>query len=266
MPRNAKVSLLAAIVLWSAMPVSAYAMGGDDHGRPEGVRPQATRPDGAAFGRPGAGPVSGGRPAGVPRQAFDGRGQVLDQRYNHGHYYPQMGSVRSSLPDDYRPYYRGGERFYFNAGVWYAPRGSGFVVVAPPPGLVISVLPPYYSTVWIGGSPYYYADNVYYTWQPDQNGYAVIDPPDNADQPTAPPDAPQPAQGSDDLIVYPKNGQSKDQQAADQYECHSWAKGQSGFDPTQPDGGVTSGDVDRSRTNYNRAMSACLQGRGYQVN
>ena len=81
------------------------------------------------------------------------------------------------------PYYRGGERFYFNAGVWYAPRGPGFVVVRPPPGLVISVLPPYYSTVWFGGLPYYYADNVYYTWNPADNGYVVAEPPENAENP-----------------------------------------------------------------------------------
>jgi hypothetical protein len=129
--------------------------------------------------------------------------------------------------------------------------------------LVISVLPPYYSTVWFGGIPYYYADNVYYTWQPDQNGYAVVDPPDNAEQPSLPPEAPQ---GSvDDPIIYPKNGQTKEQQAADQFECHTWAKTQTGFDPTQPAGGV-SGDPDRSRSSYNRAKAACLQGRGYQVN
>jgi hypothetical protein len=110
------------------------------------------------------------------------------------------------------------------------------VVIAPPPGLVISVLPPYYSTVWFGGVPYYYADNVYYTAQPDQGGYAVVDPPDNADAPSPPPaDAPQ-----DDLMIYPKNGQTKEQQAADQFECHNWAKGQTGFDPTQPGGGVSS--------------------------
>jgi hypothetical protein len=29
---------------------------------------------------------------------------------------------------------------------------------------------------------------------------------------------------------------------------------------------VQGNDADRSRANYNRAMSACLQGRGYQVN
>jgi hypothetical protein len=166
------------------------------------------------------------------------------------------------LPDGYRPYYRGGDRFYFSGGIWYAPRGPGFVVVVPPPGLVVSVLPPYYSTVWIGGVPYYYADNVYYTAQPDQGGYAVVDPPDNADAPSPPP-APDSSQG--DLMIYPKNGQTKEQQAADQFECNNWAKGQTGFDPTQPSGGI-SGNADAARNNYDRAMSACLQGRGYQVN
>src|SRR6202167_3326567 len=149
----------------------------------------------------------------APRPAMDGRGKELDSRYNHGHYYAPVGSFRPSLPDNYHPYYRGGNPYYFSGGVWYAPRGVGFIVVAPPVGLVIGALPVYYSTVWIGGSPYYYADNVYYTWQPDQNGYTVVDPPDNADQPTAAPDSPPDSQT--DLIIYPKNGQTKDQQAAD---------------------------------------------------
>ena len=52
---------------------------------------------------------------------------------------------------------------------------------APPVGLVVAVLPPYYSTVWIGSSPYYYANDVYYVWQPEQNGYVVVDPPAHAD-------------------------------------------------------------------------------------
>jgi len=195
------------------------------------------------------------------QRSFDGRGQVLDSRYNHGRYYPPMGTVRPFLPEGYRPYYRGGNRYYFSGGIWYAPRGPGFVVVAPPAGLMISVLPPYYSTVWFGGVPYYYADNVYYSWQPDQNGYAVVDPPPDADAPSSPPDSTP--QGG--LMIYPKNGQSKEQQAADQFECHNWAKGQTGFDPTQAGGGA-SGNADAARGNYDRAMSACLQGRGYQVN
>jgi hypothetical protein len=220
-------------------------------------------------------PAERAEPRGAPaRPAFDGRGQVLDSRYNHGRYYPPVGTVRPVLPEGYRPYIHGSDRFFFSGGIWYAPGPAGFVVVRPPVGLVIGVLPPYYSTVWFGGVPYYYADNVYYTWQPDQNGYVVSDPPPNADTPAPPPDpvpgAPQSGTPQMDLIIYPKNGQSKDQQAADQYECHTWAKGQTGFDPTQPGGAATAGSApdkpDIARSNYNRAMSACLQARGYQVN
>jgi hypothetical protein len=249
MTQTLKIALLSASILLWGLQASPSSADERDRGGAE-QRPQSRAP---AESRPA--PQSLGRPS------FDGRGQQLDSRYNHGRYYPPMGTIRPSLPDGYRPYYRGGSRYYFSGGVWYAPRGPGFVVVAPPLGLVISVLPPYYSTVWFGGIPYYYADNVYYTQQPDQGGYAVVDPPPNADAPSSPPsDSVQ-----DDLMIYPKSGQTKEQQAADQFECHNWAKGQTGFDPTQPGGGI-SGNADAARNNYNRAMSACLQGRGYQVN
>jgi hypothetical protein len=244
MNKTSKFALLCASAVFFGQGLQ-MAAAADEHGRPEPARAEPGRAQGRG-------------PAGRP--AVDARGQVLDSRYNHGRFYPPMGTVRPSLPEGYRPYYRGGDRFYFQGGIWYAPRGPGFVVVRPPRGLVISVLPPFYSTVWFGGVPYYYADNVYYSWQPDQNGYAVVDPPDDADSPSAPPDNAQ-----QDLIIYPKNGQSKDQQAADQFECHNWAKGQTGFDPTQPGGGQPGGSA-MNRSNYDRAMSACLQARGYQVN
>ncbi len=35
-------------------------------------------------------------------------------------------------------------------------------------------------------------------------------------------------------FVYPKKGQSKEQQQRDQYECHLWAVDQSGVDPMNP--------------------------------
>ena len=249
MTKIAKIAMLGLSLLFLGAQ-GAHVAVADEHGRPEGGRGEVARGD---AGR------SQGRPQGRG-EGRDGRGQVLDGRYNHGRYYPPMGTVRPALPEGYRPYYRGADRFYFSGGIWYSPRGPGFVVVRPPPGLVISVLPPYYSTVWFGGTPYYYADNVYYTWQPEQNGYAVVDPPNDADSPSSVPDNAQ-----QDLINYPKNGQSKDQQAADQYECHTWAKGQTGFDPLQPGGGQEGGPA-MNRSNYNRAMSACLQARGYQVN
>jgi len=246
MKRASKLALMALAsmgLMGTALSTTASAQD-RDHGGPH-----------AAMRGPGP------RPG--PGRVVDGRGQVLDGRYNHGQFYPAFGASFRSLPGGYRPYYFHGSPFYFSAGVWYAPGPGGFVVVRPPFGLVVSVLPPYYSTVWIGGLPYYYADNVYYTWDPAANGYTVVAPPDGADQPT-----PAPAQAATptDLIIYPKNGQSSDQQAADRYDCHSWAKGQTGFDPTEAGGGVPAGTADSARGNYDRAMSACLQARGYQVN
>jgi hypothetical protein len=247
MKKTSNFALLSLVTLVFGALSIQIAWSADEHGQEphSQSRPPAPAPRPApSYGHP---------------PAYDAHGQALDARYNHGRYYPPVGTVRPALPPEYRPYYHGGSPYYFSGGIWYAPRGPGFVVVAPPVGLIIGALPPYYSTVWISGVPYYYADNVYYTWQPQDNGYAVVDPPDNADAPSAPPNTSQM-----DLIIYPKNGQSKEQQAADQFECHNWAKGQTGFDPTQPGGGAPGADVNRS--NYNRAMSACLQARGYQVN
>ncbi len=36
-----------------------------------------------------------------------------------------------------------------------------------------------------------------------------------------------------EVIAYPKKGQSQEQFEKDQFECHKWAKGQTGVDPTQ---------------------------------
>jgi len=35
-------------------------------------------------------------------------------------------------------------------------------------------------------------------------------------------------------FLYPKKGQSAEQQDKDKYECHKWAVGQTGFDPMNP--------------------------------
>jgi hypothetical protein len=273
-------SLLAAAALIGAT-LCSVSIAQESHGsRPEGGHPEGSRPS-APAPRPAAQPGYRGAPPAAAH--YDGRGQVLDSRYNHGRYYAPVGTVARTLPGEYRAYYHGGAPYYFSGGVWYAPRGPGFVVVTPPIGLSIAVLPPYYSTLWVAGVPYYYADNVYYTAAQDQSGYVVATPPDDGGQgaPPPPPDgsgdpnaqgggsyaqAPPQAQAPSDFIIYPKQGQSKDQQAADQYECHNWARAQTGFDPTQPGGGVAAGDADRAHSNYDRAMVACLQGRGYQVN
>ena len=39
---------------------------------------------------------------------------------------------------------------------------------------------------------------------------------------------------ADELMIYPKSGQSAEQQEKDKFECYSWAKNESGFDPMAP--------------------------------
>jgi hypothetical protein len=147
--------------------------------------------------------------------------------------------------------------------VWYAPRGPGFVVIQPPIGLVINVLPPYYSTVWFGGNPYYYADNVYYTWRRTKTATRWSTRRITRMQPTAAPDSPPVAERFDYL-----SQERSDEGSAGGGSIRMLQLGEG------PDGlrshsagrrNVQSGDADHARNNYNRAMSACLQGRGYQV-
>src|SRR5262247_1930370 len=109
--------------------------------------------------------------------------------------------------------------------------------------------------------------------------------------------------GQAELFVSPKPGQSQEAFEKDQFDCHNWAKQQTGFDPAQPpqtaaapppqQGGAVRGAargaaVGRMRQNqnnraaaeasqqaqsqqqanydrYERAYAACLQGRGYSV-
>ncbi|MGB6606031.1 MAG: DUF6515 family protein [Steroidobacteraceae bacterium] len=205
------------------------------------------------------------------QQNFHGGGprtgppQHMDARYGNNHFYPNRGVVVGGVPGRPVVFNRPGGRFYYSGGVWYAPRGPGFVVVAAPIGVFVPVLPSYYTTVWVGGAPYYYADDTYYTWDPSQSGYEVVAPPGNADA-AATTEAPQPPppQG-DQMYVYPQNGQSAEQQASDKYQCHKWASSQTGFDPTQAGGGVPPDQLDGLRADYHRAMIACLEGRGYSA-
>lgn len=187
------------------------------------------------------------------------RVEHYDARYSHNHYYANRGALVRAVPGTPYVVARGGGRYYYSGGVWYYPRGPGFVVVGAPIGVFVPVLPPFYTTLWVGGFPYYYANDTYYLWRGDQTGYEVVEPPTDQDATTtqAPP--------SDDVFIYPQNGQSDEQQSNDKFECHKWANSQTGFDPTQSAGGVSPDQLAAKRADYQRAMRACLEGRGYSV-
>lgn len=193
------------------------------------------------------------------------RGEVFDNRHNHGRYYPQRGTRVRTLPPAYRPYSYRGNPYYFADGAWYRPHPRGFVIVRPPTGLFVSELPPYRTTVWAGGLPYYYADDTYYQWVPGMSTYTVVVPPAAAAPSRLPLTEPLERAVRGNLYTYPNNGQAPEQQAADRYECHTWAKEQTGFDPTAPMGGVMSEDNEPKSAAYDRAMSACFTARGYSV-
>jgi hypothetical protein len=179
-----------------------------------------------------------------------------------GHYYG-YGHGYSTGPYWRGAYWRGG---YWGGGYW--PRayyGLGFAWFLP-------VLPLAYATYWYGGVPYYYANDVYYTYNPSYSGYVATDPPPAADSgaagaagggpaaagqydSSAPNPGPGPGAGGapGQIFMYPKNGQSPEQQATDKAECQKWASEQAG-------------QVAQNGSDYQRAMVACVEGRGYSAN
>jgi hypothetical protein len=158
----------------------------------------------------------------------------------------------------YHPYWVGG---YWRGGwwprVWY---GGTFAWFLP-------VLPVGCAVYWWSGIPYYYYNNVYYTYSNSDSGYVVTDPPpvagdaspEGSAAPPAGAAAPPPGRSAGDVYVYPRNGQTDQQTSNDKYECHKWAVGQTGFDPT------TSGSRG-SAADYRRALITCLDARGYSAN
>lgn len=190
----------------------------------------------------------------VPAQ---GHNNFVDSRYQHNRSYPAHGQSFRTLPRDHRAFMHDHSRYYYSHGAWYRPYRGGYVVVAPPFGLIVPFLPLFYTTIWMHGTPYYYANDTYYTQT--EEGYMVVEPPEDDISQTPPP--------TDDsteskLYIYPRKGQSEAQQANDRYECHKWSVNQTNYDPTNISG-ITAEQIMQKRSDYQRAMAACLDARGY---
>jgi len=197
----------------------------------------------------------GARLTGGAHQHFDGR-------FSHNQYYYNRGYTVRTPPAGGRGEFRGPDngRYWFHGGHWYRWNGGGWAVWGAPLGLFVPLLPLYFTTVWWNGIPYYYANDVYYVWNDDQHQYQIVAPPDGIEAGGTTQSPP-----SNELFIYPKNGQSSAQQEKDRYECHRWAADRSGFDPTVGGGGVEPGAAVEKRNEYFRSQAACLEGRGYTV-
>ncbi|MFC4314046.1 DUF6515 family protein [Steroidobacter flavus] len=188
----------------------------------------------------------------MAEHGFDMRRDPLPVRNEPAHFGPARGTIVTHLPPQTIVVQHAGVSYSIHDGVWYRPYGPRFTVVAAPIGAFVPVLPSFYTTVWFGGLPYYYADDVYYAWRPEHAAYEIV---------TPPPGAPEPVVNGDRLYAYPLNGQSPDQQARDRYDCHVWATDETGIDPSRTANSMTS----TQSADYDRAMTACLGGRGYSV-
>jgi hypothetical protein len=73
------------------------------------------------------------------------------------------------------------------------------------------------------------------------------------------------AEQSSKALIYPKNGQSADQQARDRYECYRFGVAQSGFDPMHPVAGSGATSRAGGAADFERAQGVCLDAHGYPV-
>jgi hypothetical protein len=113
--------------------------------------------------------------------------------------------------------------------------------------------------------PYYYPPDYYY--YPPPPDYDYPPPPDYYPPPAQSSQVPPSAsQGSgSQMFIYPRQGQSEEKKADDFDKCHGWAVGQTGFDPSKPPVGPPDAQAMQKSGNYFRAISACLDARGYTI-
>lgn len=259
-------ALLAGVLVWPAAQAQPWGHG-DRHARPA-LRGDVQRDhrgdhrDGHRNLSPNGHRHDDGRWSG-PHRPLPAPAPVAaapmwhDRGHQHDHRYPRAGTVVQVLPAPAPRVLWQGVPYRFHEGVWYTPAGRGHAVVRPPRGVWVSDLPFWRTVVVVGGLSYLYLNGTYYRERP-HGGYEVVDAPAAIDQGAA-------AAAAERVFVYPRNGQSAQQQAADEYDCHRWAVAQTGFDPAASATGVVQVADANQRADYPRARGACLEGRGYTV-
>jgi hypothetical protein len=178
------------------------------------------------------------------------------REHAQGRVHVSIGAQVRVLPGGHETVRVGRSFYHYHDGVWYRPYGPDrFVVVGAPIGAHIRTLPFGYVSFYIGPRRYFYSNYTYYGWDPRISEYVVVDEPAGAEKAVGT----ATESGGGDVFVYPKEGQTDDQRDRDRYECYTWAVDQTHFDPS-------SGAADATRSSdYRRAFSACLEGRGYTV-
>jgi hypothetical protein len=179
------------------------------------------------------------------------RPEVPDHRVK----YPPIGRQVRVLPDAHQSIRIGTSSYFYHLGVFYRPAPQGYIVIGAPLHARVRQLPPGYISFVLGTRRYFYVNFTYYLWDEPRREYVVVEEPQGAAAAVVAANE----SGSGEIFVYPNLGQSDEQRDRDRYECYLWAVQQTGFDPS-----ADAPQVELAG-NYRRALSACLEGRGYTV-
>lgn len=193
---------------------------------------------------------------------------------------PPIGLIVPQVPAFATSFDSAGKSYVYANDVFYRPRPDlgGYEVVNDPEDLA-----PERSQARSVGSPSRLASATQSVpHAPAQRATArpaqpptqlATQPPAQSQTVAASPAPPRPAPASASAVpgnptgvaIYPRNGQSADQQAMDRYQCYRFAVGQTGFDPLASNGSTPPAEIARRDTEYSRAQAACLEGRGYRL-
>jgi hypothetical protein len=213
--------------------------------------------------RGGYGGYRGGYSTGAYWRGGYWRGGFWPRAY----YGPGFSWFLAALPLAYATYWYAGIPYYYANDVYYtwSPDYSGYVATDPPPvadssGAAPDVAPPadappsadalgYPGGANAAPGQAYPASGEAYP-APATAGPAAAPPLAGAGAGVPLPD-PRPSQ-EPRMFMYPTKGQTEDQQRSDKLACEKWASDQVGLGTNGPD--------------YQRALAACIQGRGYSVN
>ena len=110
-------------------------------------------------------------------QAYGGDWRWHPRRhdYHERHHYPRRGEIAFNLPFSFVRINLGSARYYYCDGVYYRRHRNEYIVIDPPPGVIIDALPAEYAIEIIDGVTYYKCDGVYY--RSIGHGYQVAAPP-----------------------------------------------------------------------------------------
>lgn len=171
----------------------------------------------------------------------------------HNYYTP--GRRFEQLPSRHHQFSHRGKDYYYFGGNFFHHTPTHYVTVRAPIGARVPYLAPGYVRFNLNSNRYYYSGYTYYRWDDRHRDYIVVAEPRGASDAIVT----AAASSTGEIYAYPAKGQSAEQQDRDYYDCHVWGVQKSDYDPS-----LEAQDAD-SAQDYRRAMTACLEGRGYSV-